>query len=608
MKAATHHTFHIPVMGLAYTIDTPIKVARFGINSVISIIQDNLVEKMRSYYYPQIGEDYHPITTNENDYRARRISDYLNLVNRIVKNQVEELKRLAFEPDSEICKYFEMLPENSDLKNVYHKMRTLEDPEDKFQLENWLRENIRPGSIDVNIMTKLDKNNSDKQGRVIEDGSDAVAALRGYAQSNLRNSSLVLSAGMNPRLFSYMEKRVEFDADSYGEFEKKIVIKVSDYRSALIQGKMLAKKGLWVSEFRVESGLNCGGHAFATDGFLLGPILEEFKTKRDELINALFEIYNQALRAKGKAGFTEAHPVKITVQGGIGTNEEDEFLQKYYGVDSTGWGTPFLLVPEATTVDDHTLSLLSKSKESDVVLSRKSPLGIRFHYLKGTTAEKERLNRIEKGKPGSPCTEKFLVANTEFSEEPICTASRTYQKKKIEQLKSLALPEAEYNQQVNDVLDKECLCVGLSNAAIKRYEVKPFKKLEGVNICPGPNIAYFSEVVSLQKMVDHIYGRTNIIRTPERPHMFIKELMLYVDFWMEFLAEAKESIDHKRMTYIENFYKNLMEGITYYRQVSDKVNNEWNSLSEKLHEGLNAAEQQLGESLQRLQQKILNPI
>src|SRR5690606_35778055 len=172
--------------------------------------------------------------------------------------------------------YFEMLPDGSDLKCVYDSMLTVEHPEDKRQLENWLRENIRPGSIDVNIMTKLDKNNSDKQGRLIEDGSDAVAALRGYVQSNLSNSSIVLSAGMNPRLFGYMEKRSEFDADNYGEFEKKIVVKVSDYRSAIIQGKMLAKKGLWVSEFRIEAGLNCGGHAFATDGVLLGPILEEF--------------------------------------------------------------------------------------------------------------------------------------------------------------------------------------------------------------------------------------------------------------------------------------------------------------------------------------------
>jgi len=501
-----------------------------------------------------------------------------------------------------------MLPDGSDLKCVYDSMLTVEHPEDKRQLENWLRENIRPGSIDVNIMTKLDKNNSDKQGRLIEDGSDAVAALRGYVQSNLSNSSIVLSAGMNPRLFGYMEKRSEFDADNYGEFEKKIVVKVSDYRSAIIQGKMLAKKGLWVSEFRIESGLNCGGHAFATDGVLLGPILEEFKTKKKELIKSLFEIYSGALLAKGKTGFENAHSIKITVQGGIGTNEEDEFLRQYYGVDGTGWGTPFLLVPEATTVDDYTLSLLRRAKERDVVLSKKSPLGIRFHYLKGTTAEKERLKRIEKGAPGSPCTEKFLVSNTEFSAEPICTASRTYQKKKIAQLKSLALPETEYNRKVKDVLEKECLCVGLSNAAVKQYKLKPFKNLDGVNICPGPNIAYFSEVVSLQKMVDHIYGRTNIIKSPDRPHMFVKELVLYLDFWMEFLAEAKETIDVKRMAYIENFHKNMLEGIAYYRQLSDKVNCEWYLLKERLYEGLGAAEKQMEACLQEFAKRLLGAV
>jgi len=65
--------------------------------------------------------------------------------------------------------------------------------------------------------------------------------------------------------------------------KKKIILKVSDFRSAIIQGNFFAKKGLWVSEYRIESGLNCGGHAFATDGFLLGPILEEFKQKRNNL-------------------------------------------------------------------------------------------------------------------------------------------------------------------------------------------------------------------------------------------------------------------------------------------------------------------------------------
>ena len=606
MQQETPHTFHIPVMGLAYTIDSPVKVARFGIHSVISIIEDNLVERMRAHYYHEIGEVYHPIALNEPDYRARRITDYLNLINRIVSGQVRKLKSESFETGSEICKYFEMLPDESDSKGIYRQMLALNDPEDRRQLENWLREQIVPGRIDVNIMTKLDKNNTDKAGNAIEDGSDAVAALRGYAKSNLSNSSVILSAGMNPRLFSYMEKHPEFDALGCDLFTKRIVIKVSDYRSANIQGKMLAKKGLWVSEFRIESGLNCGGHAFASDGYLLGPILEEFKTKRQELVNALFAIYNEALMAKGKTPFTLPHPIKITVQGGIGTNDEDRFLREYYNVDGTGWGTPFLLVPEATTVDEHTLQLLSEAREQDVVLSHNSPLGVRFHYLKGTTAEREKLDRIEKGRPGSPCTEKFLVSNTEFTEKPICTASHAYQKMKLAQLQSLHLTGADYDAKVKAVVAKECLCTGLSNAAVKKLALKPLtKKSVAVNVCPGPNIAYFSKIVSLQEMIDHIYGRANIILRDDRPHMFIKELMLYVNYWTELLTDTKNDLDQKRKKYVQEFHENMMDGISYYRSLAERLNNELSSLKGKLHEGLNEAEKQLDESLKTFAERFL---
>jgi hypothetical protein len=599
MQSATLHTFHIPVMGLAYTIDSPVKVARFGINSVISIMEDNLVEKMRSHYYNQIGEVYHPILSQETDARSRRITDYLNLVNRIVNSQVERLRALPFEAGSEICRYFEMLPDENDLRKIYKKMLALPDSDDKIQLQSWLRSKIRAGSIDVNIMTKVDKNNKNKNGEVIEDGSDAVTALRGYAQSDLVNSSVILSAGMNPRLFNYMEKRPEFDADELGSFKKKIVIKVSDYRSALIQGKMLAKKGLWVSEFRIESGLNCGGHAFASDGFLLGPILEEFKSSKNELVNTLFAIYNQALFTKNKRGFAAPLPIRIAVQGGIGTNEEDEFLRTYYGVDGTGWGTPFLLVPEATTVDDHTLELLTKATEQDVILSRNSPLGVRFHYLKGTTGDLEKSARIEKGKPGSPCTEKLLVSNTEFTKDPICTASRKYQKRKIEQLQQMNLSKDDLQQQMKAVLDKECLCIGLSNAAVKKFNVKPFIASGAVNICPGPNIAYFTEIVSLQKMINHIYGRTNIIKAVNRPHMFIKELRLYVDYWRELLTDARGMVDAKRNAYVKTFYDNLINGISYYRSLTSLVNEKLSTLRSTINKGLDDAESELNQMLEK---------
>ena len=363
------HKFHIPVMGLAFTIDTPVKVARFGISSVISIIEDRLVEMMRSYYYPTINKEYKPISTQEEDYRAKRITDYLNLVNTIVQAQVEKLKKAAFETGSDIVKYFEMLPEDSVVKKLYQQMIKAGSQQEKEKMESLLRSQIRPGSIDVNIMTKLDRNNYNKAGEPLEDGSDAVSALKGYAKSNLTNSSVVFSAGMNPRLYNYLENCKEFDANEDGHFTKKIIIKVSDYRSALIQGKYLAKKGIWVSEFRIESGLNCGGHAFATEGYLLGPILEEFKKNKQELIDSLFEIYTAALEKKNHKNFSGRPGIILSVQGGIGTQEEDDFLHQQYCIESTGWGTPFLLVPEATTVDEATLQLLCAAKEKELDIS-----------------------------------------------------------------------------------------------------------------------------------------------------------------------------------------------------------------------------------------------
>ncbi len=569
MPSSSQHSFHIPVMGLAYTIDTPIKVARFGISSVISIVENKLIEMMRSHYYPSIHQEYVPINIDESDYRAKRITDYLNLVNSIVQRQMEILRDEAFTAGTEMMKYIEMLPMHSYIRQLYQQMEAAENSQTKHAIEIQLRKEIKPGSIDVNIMTKLDRNNLDAGGIPIEDGSDAVAALRGFAKSNLTNSSVIFSAGLNPRLYNYLEQCKEFDCDQEGHFTKKITIKVSDYRSALIQGKYLAKKGIWVSEFRIESGLNCGGHAFATDGYLLGPILEEFAMNRQALKDTLFSMYALARENKKYPVLQNAPQILFSVQGGIGTQEEDIFLHDHYQINSTGWGTPFLLVPEATTVDKATLELLCKAKKDDIELSHNSPLGIRYHYLKRTTAEIEKLHRIKKGNPGSPCTEKHLSFNTEFTKEPICTASKQYQKLKIAQLQALDLPEPEYKKQLNDVIVKECLCVGLSNPAAINYEKILVKKMNAVTICPGPNIVNFSNIVSLQTMVDHIYGRVNIITNPARPHMFIAELNLYIDYLQEQLEEAKLSNQVDKMKkYFSTFYGNLRKGISYYFELT----------------------------------------
>lgn len=567
MYNQSEHTFHIPVMGLAYTIDSPLKVARFGINSVVSIIEDRLIEMMRKHYYPVAGKKYFPIPHGESDYRAKRITDYLNLMDEILKQQIEKMKTESFEPDNDIFKYFEMLPDESKLKNKFNVMLQNNDLKSKMQQQQYLKTQIKPGRIDVNILTKTDRENKDENGNIIVDGSDAVAALRGYINSNLTNSAIVFSAGMNPRLYSYLEKFSAFDPDENFNFKKYVIVKVSDYRSAIIQGKFLAKKGIWVSEFRIESGLNCGGHAFATDGLLMGPILEEFKLKREELLNTIFEIYKPVIEKKTGFVFQCPSPIAVTVQGGIGTAGEDFFLRKFYNVSGTGWGTPFLLVPEATTVDQHTLSLLCNATEKDVVLSNNSPLGVRFYYLKGTTADKEKQQRIAAGKPGSPCTEKHLGFNTEFTTEPICTASHKYQKLKLEQIKKSDLSTEEIEKQSEEVLAKECLCVGLSNAAALSYNEQFLKTLKAVNVCPGPNISNFNKVVSLKQMTDHIYGRDNLISNPNRGHVFIAELKIYLNYLKESLLKNISNADPKKKLWSSAFLNNLKNAITYYKTI-----------------------------------------
>jgi hypothetical protein len=561
MTTTRMHSFHIPVLGIGYSIDTPIKVARFGISSVLSIMDDALLEEMRKYYCGKFRLHYEPTPADNDDSRAMRITAYLNLVNDIVRKQVATLSMQPFNNGSELVKYFEMLPEHSQVKRMYYRMTSLKDGMEKKLMQRQLRKKVTAGSIDVNIMAKIDNLTTNKHGELLPvEYSAALSALRGFAKSNL-DSSVVLSAGYNPRLYSYLEAFSDFFPDRHGNLRKKIILKVSDFRSAQVQGRIFAKKGLWISEFRIESGLNCGGHAFPTDGLLLGPILEEFKTKKTELAGELLTLCNKTMAEKGLRPFTHRPGMKITVQGGIGTANENSFLMNHYEVDGTGWGSPFLLVPEATNVDEHTLNQLATARKEDYFLSDASPLGIPFNNFKKSTSEHQRKHRIEKGRPGSPCYKKLLAFDTEFTTTAICTASRQYQHEKIKQLKEKNLPEAQYEREYNAITAKDCLCEGLSAATLIKDNLPLPHNLAAVTICPGPNLAYFSGVFSLSQMVGHIYGRRNLLNSLPRPNMFINELVMYVDYFKERLV--KLDLSPKQLKSIQTFKSNLLDGTAY---------------------------------------------
>lgn len=573
------HTFHIPVMGIGFTIDTPLKVAQYGIDSVISLVDDILLEKLRKMYSEKFEISYKEITDKIDDFRAKRITSYLNLISDLADKNFQALKNMSNDKGDEIKKYIAMLPDGSTLKSEFNKL--LDASFDLSEIKSWANKNLTRGAIDVNIMTKVDKDNYKNNEKLPVEYNDAHAALRGFAQSKL-NSSVILSAGMNPRLYAYMSQFEDFYPDANGHFNKKIILKVSDYRSALIQGKFLAKKGLWVSEYRIESGLNCGGHAFATEGYLLGPVLQEFKEKREELRTTIQEVLNQELENQDRHILNNSLELKITAQGGVGTDEEHEFLLDHYQLDSIGWGTPFLLVPEATTVDEKTLNQLVAAKEDDLYLSDISPLGVPFNNLRGNTKDLEKETHINKGRPGSSCPKKFVSLNKEFKETGICTASREYQYLKIKELDNQQLSTDEYQSALNKITEKTCTCVGLGTSALLAYNLDTKVEGEGVSICPGPNMAYYSKIMTLKNMTDHIYGRDYMITRTDRPNMFIKELHIYIDFLKDKLEEAKKSINKKEEKYLVSFTNNMKEGVLYYQNLFATVTHSFEDIKESV--------------------------
>jgi BMFP domain-containing protein YqiC len=558
------HTFHIPVMGLAFTIDSPIRVAQYGIDSVISIMDDDLIEKMTAFYAQKFKQPYEEISQKVEDFRAKRITNYLNLIDTVVTQKFESFKAELIETRSKLDDFMTTLPSSSQLKKRLEEL--IASGKDNFhELQTTLNHYFHPGSIDVNIMTKLDKDNFKDHEQLPVIYNDAHSALRGFMNSTT-NSSVVFSAGMNPRLFSYMESFDAFYPNENGQFQKKIILKVSDFRSAMIQGNFLAKKGLWVSEYRIESGLNCGGHAFATDGFLLGPILEEFKNKKQDLIQSAYGLLTSALTAKNKTLPKTQPDLKLTVQGGVGTAEEHQFLLDHYNMDAVGWGSPFLLVPEATSVDVQTRKLLAGAKPEDLYLSNISPLGVPFNTIKGTTNDFYKNQRIASGKAGSSCPKKFLALSKEYDPEGSCSASKKYQDKKIEALEETrnSISEQAYTKAYTSITEKSCLCVGLANPSLLEFGIPVKGQNQGVVVCPGPNMAYFSKEVSLKEMMHHIYGTKNIENHENRPNMFVKELELYVTYLTNQINDTLE-ITAQQIKKWETFKTNLTNGISYYK-------------------------------------------
>jgi hypothetical protein len=160
-----------------------------------------------------------------------------------------------------------------------------------------------------------------------------------------------------------------------------------------------------------------------------------------------------------------------------------------------------------------------------------------------------------------------VTLNKEFKETGICTASREYQYLKLKELDLENLSSKDYKNKYNKIIEKTCTCVGLGTSVLLKYNLETKVEGEGVSICPGPNLAYYSKIMSLKDITDHIYGRDNVITRTDRPNIFIKELHIYIDFLKNKLDEAQTSMSKKQEKYLLTFTKNMKEGVSYYHNL-----------------------------------------
>ena len=548
------HKIHIPVMGICYTADTPIRVAYLGITSVISLVDDGLLEEYRLAYAERLGLDLgSPQTT-----RIGRIRSYLDFVADEVERKFTRLCAERFDGGSDKDLYFLMLPQDSCLRVEYDRVMSKTGIA-RIAAEASLTGKMEPGGIQANIMVGLNHEEA------------AFDAVRGFAASKV-SGALVLSAGVNLSVFEEIAKCKDFYRTSACSPKKKIILKVSDYRSALIQGRYLAKKGLEVYEYRIESGVNCGGHAFFETKKLLLDVVREFIERREELFET-----TRAMIAKAGC-VPPSSPARITAQGGLCSPEDIEKIMSL-GIDGVGVGTPFLLVPQATSVDKETRRLLISATPDDVYISHASPLGFPFINLRISTAAELCRKKVQEYfrpqseksgnpelKPGFPCRQHYLCRPIPGFDHPVCMASREYVMHRLAEIDELEKEEmeshaaldpstslrmtvdeirAKYDMLRRETLERECICRFLGNAGREEIREKspsihyqpecvavargsrPARTGDPVTICPNPDIGYFDREYTLFEMMRHLYGTGPRLTPNDKPSAFeVEERML----------------------------------------------------------------------------------
>ena len=322
------HTFHIPVMGTGFMIDAPLRVAKYGISSVISLVDDVLIEQMRRYPLRESGR---ALRGNRRQGRRRPCPPHHGLSeppgSSWSAGRSRRCKPRRSSPEARSPAISSCCPSRRFGRTTARCWRP-PTPAERRRLQDRLRRLAVPGSIDVNIMSKGDRDLYRDGEKLPAKYSDASAALRGFAESTLA-SSIVFSAGINPRLYSYAAEFDDFFPDEHGVLEE-------ENHS---EGKRLPfgrgsrpipcetrAVGLGVSR---RVGLELRRPYLRHQGASCSARSSNSSARRSRNLSS-----NCTRRASrpwpSAAGRRDELPrdVRITVQGGIGTAEEDLLLRE----------------------------------------------------------------------------------------------------------------------------------------------------------------------------------------------------------------------------------------------------------------------------------------
>ena len=136
--------------------------------------------------------------------------------------------------------------------------------------------------------------------------------------------------------------------------------------------------------------------------------------------------------------------------------------------------------------------------------------------------------------------------------------------------------------------------MGLSAAAVVTNENET-RVSKAISIYPGPNMAYFDKLLSLEDMNKHINGLENFMGRTDRPNMFMKELNLDMDFLKNKLGEAKKDWNKKQEKYFNRFFENMNDGIAYYNNLFEEIKDKYEQTKDETLASLEKTKSKLAE-------------